>query len=294
MISQAVTLELEEFHFIREFIYRMASIVIEEDKHYLVEYRLTPLIEREGMRSFRHLVSELRQPSSALLRSQVVAAMTTNETYFFRDARPFDVLRRVILPQLIERRRAARSLHLFFGGCSSGQEPCSVAMLLRHDFPELADWNLRLTAIDISGEMIRRARAGRYSQFEVNRGLPARMLVKYFQKEGIDWQISPEIRSMIDFQEMNLMQAFEFCFGADLIFLRNVLIYFDQNFRGQLLESIERSQRPDGCLMLGAAETTVFSSEAFLPLPVEHSNMFYLKNTPAPFSSNPSLQQVAL
>jgi chemotaxis protein methyltransferase CheR len=286
MMGNAVTLELEEFHFIREFVYRMASIVIEEDKHYLVEYRLTPLMEREGMRSFRHLVSELRQPTSTTLRSQVVAAMTTNETYFFRDALPFDALRRVVLPRLIERRRSARSLNLFFGGCSSGQEPYSVAMLLRSEFPELADWNLSLTAVDISGEMIRRARAGRYTQFEVNRGLPARMLVKYFQKEGIDWQLSEAIRSMVDFREVNLMQAFDSCFGVDLIFLRNVLIYFDQNFRGQLLEQIQRALRPDGCLMLGAAETTVFSSTAFLPLPVEHSNMFYLKNSPVPFSTH--------
>jgi chemotaxis protein methyltransferase CheR len=287
MISTAVPLELEEFHFIQDFVYRAASIVIEEDKHYLVEYRLTPLMEREGMRSFRHLVSELRQPTSSHLRSQVVAAMTTNETYFFRDVHPFDALRRVILPQLIERRRKTKALNFFFGGCSSGQEPYSVAMLLRHDFPELADWNLRLTAADISAEMIRRARAGRYTQFEVNRGLPARMLITYFQKQGIDWQISDALRSMIDFQEMNLMQAFEFCFDVDIVFLRNVLIYFDQTFRSQLLEQIQRALRPDGCLMMGAAETTVFSSPAFLPLPVEHSNMFYLKSTPIPFAPHP-------
>lgn len=291
MTGNAVTLEREEFHFIRDFVYRMASIVIEEDKHYLVEYRLTPLMERQGMSSFRHLVSELRQPTSGLLRSQVVAAMTTNETYFFRDPKPFDALKRIVLPQLIERRRASRSLNLFFGGCSSGQEPYSVAMMLRNDFPELTDWSLRLTAVDISGDMIRRAREGRYTQFEVNRGLPARMLIKYFQKEGIDWRISEDIRSMIDFQEMNLMQAFDYCTGVDLIFLRNVLIYFDQSFRGQLLESIQRCLRPDGGLMLGAAETTVFCSEAFLPLPVEHSNMFYLKNTPTPFRSTPPPQQ---
>jgi chemotaxis protein methyltransferase CheR len=160
-------------------------------------------------------------------------------------------------------------------------------MLLRNEFPELADWNLRLTAIDISGEMIRRARAGRYTQFEVNRGLPARMLIKYFQKEGIDWQIKEPIRTMIEFQEMNLMQAFDTCFGVDLVFLRNVLIYFDHTFRSHLFESIAKVLRPDGCLMLGAAETTVFCSNSFLPLPVDHSNMFYLKNTPVPFRSNP-------
>jgi len=207
-MGNAVTLEREEFCFIRDFIYRMASIVIDEDKHYLVEYRLAPLIEQEGMRSFRHLVSELRQPTAASLRSRVVEAMTTNETYFFRDARPFDVLRRVVLPQLMARRRAGRSLNFFFGGCSSGQEPYSVAMLLREHFPELLDWNLRLTAVDISGEMIRRAREGRYTQFEVNRGLPARLLVRYFQKEGLNWRISDDIRAMVDEPDAGLRLVF--------------------------------------------------------------------------------------
>jgi chemotaxis protein methyltransferase CheR len=285
MTGQAVTLEREEFHFIRDFVYRAAAIVIEEDKHYLVEYRLGPLMEREGMSSFRHLVSELRQPTSGPLRSRVVDAMTTNETYFFRDARPFEVLRRVILPQLIERRRSIGALNLFFGGCSSGQEPYSVAMLLRHHFPELLNWNLRLTAVDISGEMIRRAREARYTQFEVNRGLPAAMLVRYFEKAGIDWRVIEPVRSMVEFHEMNLMEAFNLYSGVDLVFLRNVLIYFDHDVRGRLFQSIQHTLKLDGCLMLGAAETTVFCSDCFLPLPVEHSNMFYLKNEPVPYTN---------
>ncbi len=285
MSAQAITLDREEFHYIRDFVFQAASIVLEDDKHYLVEYRLTPLMEREGMRSFRHLVSELRQPSATTLRSRVVDAMTTNETYFFRDARPFDVLRRAILPQLIERRRPARALNLFFGGCSSGQEPYSVAMILRQHFPELADWSLRLTAVDISGEVIRRAREGRYSQFEVNRGLPASMLVRYLEKSGTDWRVCEPIRSMVEFHEMNLMAAFNLYSGMDIVFLRNVLIYFNQESRGRLFDSIRLTLKPDGCLMLGAAETTVFTSTAFVPLPIEHSNMFYLKDNPAPYQT---------
>ena len=285
MIGQVATLDREEFHFIRDFVYRAAAIVIEEDKHYLVEYRLAPLMEREGMSSFRHLVSELRQPTSGPLRSRVVDAMTTNETYFFRDARPFDALHRVILPQLIARRHEGRALNLFFGGCSSGQEPYSVAMMLRHHFPELLNWNLRLTAVDISGEMIRRAREARYTQFEVNRGLPAPMLVRYFEKAGVDWRLSDQIRSMVEFHEMNLTDAFNLYSGIDIVFLRNVLIYFDQNNRSRLFSSIQRSLKPDGCLMLGAAETTVFTSGSFIPMSVEHSNLFYLKDTPAPFQN---------
>ena len=284
MIAPALTLDREEFHFIRDFVYRSAAIVIDEDKHYLVEYRLAPLIEREGMRSFRHLVSELRQPASASLRSRVVDAMTTNETSFFRDTRPFDILRRVILPQLIERRRPNRSLHFFFGGCSSGQEPYSVAMLLRHHFPELNGWNLRLTAADISGEMIRRAQQGLFTQFEVNRGLPARLLVHYFEKAGIHWRIDESIRSMVEFQEMNLTRAFSLCTGVDIFLMRNVLIYFDQTERIRLLDQARDALRPDGCLMLGAAETTVFSNDFFVPLPIEFSNLFCLRNTPAPFN----------
>jgi len=288
MIAASATLDREEFHFIRDFVYRAAAIVIDEDKHYLVEYRLAPLIEREGMRSFRHLVTELQQPSSGPLRSRVVDAMTTNETFFFRDAQPFDILRRIILPQLIERRRSSRALHLFFGGCSSGQEPYSIAMLLRHHFPELNDWNLRLSAVDISGEMIRRARQGLYTQFEVNRGLPARLLVQNFEKTGIHWRVSESIRSMVDFQEMNLTRPFALDMGVDIFFLRNVLIYFDQNERARMLEHVRNVLRPDGCLMLGAAETTVFTNDFFVPLPVEFSNLFYLKGTPSPLHLNPS------
>jgi chemotaxis protein methyltransferase CheR len=285
MIAPAATLDLEAFHFIRDFVYRSASIVIDEDKHYLVEYRLAPLIEREGMRSFRHLVTELQQPSAGPLRSRVVDAMTTNETSFFRDAKPFDILRRIILPQLIERRRPYRELHLFFGGCSSGQEPYSIAMLIRQYFPELNDWDVRLTAADLSGEMIRKAREGLYTQFEVNRGLPARLLVQYFEKSGIHWRISESIRSMVNFQAMNLSQPLALSTGIDIFFLRNILIYFDQNERSRLLEQVRDALRSDGCLMLGAAETTVFSNTFFVPLPVEFSNMFYLKNTPAPFQT---------
>lgn len=286
MIAASVTLEREEFHFIRDFVYRTAAIVIDEDKHYLVEYRLAPLIEREGMRSFRHLVSELQQPSSGPLRGRVVDAMTTNETFFFRDAQPFDILRRMILPQLIERRRPSRALHFFFGGCSSGQEPYSIAMLLRHHFPELNDWTLQLSAVDISGEMIRRARQGLYSQFEVNRGLPARLLVQNFEKAGIHWRVSESIRSMVDFQEMNLTRPFDLGTQVDIFFLRNVLIYFDQGERGRVLEHVRNVLRPDGYLMLGAAETTVFLNDVFVPLPIEFSNLFYLKGTPSPFRLN--------
>ena len=285
MIAPASTLEREEFHFIRDFVYRNASIVIDEDKHYLVEHRLGPLIEREGMRSFRHLVNELQQPTSGPLRSRVVDAMTTNETSFFRDAKPFDILRRIILPQLIERRRPYRELNFFFGGCSSGQEPYSIAMMLRQHFPELNDWNVRLTAADLSSEMIRKAREGVYTQFEVNRGLPARLLIQFFEKSGIHWRISESIRSMVEFREMNLSQPIYLTTPIDIFFLRNILIYFDQNERSRVLEQVRDCLRPDGCLMLGAAETTVFTNTYFVPLPVEFSNLFYLKNTPAPYQT---------
>ncbi len=288
MISAPVTLEREEFHFIRDFVYRTAAIVIDEDKHYLVEYRLAPLIEREGMPSFRHLVSELKQPSSGPLRSRVVDAITTNETSFFRDSRPFEILRRIILPQLIEHRRYSRTLHFFFGGCSSGQEPYSIAMLLRNHFPEIDDWNIRLTATDISGEMVRRAREGLFTQFEVNRGLPARLLVRYFERAGIHWRICESIRRMVDFQEINLTRPLNLGKDVDIFFLRNVLIYFDQTERCRLLAQARDVLRPDGCLMLGAAETTVFSNDFFIPLPVEFSNLFYLKGTPSPFHLPPA------
>ncbi|MCE0482984.1 MAG: protein-glutamate O-methyltransferase CheR [Methylacidiphilales bacterium] len=287
MIAPVATLEREEFHFIRDFVYKTAAIVIDEDKHYLVEYRLGPLIEREGIRSFRHLVSELRQPTSGPLRSRVVDAMTTNETSFFRDARPFDHLRRAVLPQLIERRRSEKCLTFFFGGCSSGQEPYSIAMILRQFFPELDTWNLRLTGADISSEMIRRAREGVYTQFEINRGLPARLLVQFFEKAGIHWRLSESIRSMVQFEERNLTHPLGLTGNVDIFFLRNVLIYFDQEERRRLLQQVRDGLRSDGFLMLGAAETTVFCNDLFVPVPMEFSNLFHLKGTPNPINLNP-------
>jgi chemotaxis protein methyltransferase CheR len=267
----------DEFSSIRQFIYDKASIVLEDDQHYLVESRLAPVMEREGVHTFRHLIDQLQHPSSETLRCRVVNAITTNETYFFRDVKPFNVLRDSVLPQLIERRRIERQLRIFFGGCSSGQEPYSVAMMLRHNFPALDDWDLRLTAVDISGEVIRRAIEGSYTQFEVNRGLPAALLVKYFERQGLHWRVKQPIREMIEFRQASMTDIFSQLNDIDIVFLRNILIYFDEKTRRFLLQRVEHVLRSDGYLIMGAAEAPIFYSSAFETFPGDCSNIYCLK-----------------
>jgi len=278
MEISSVNLAPEEFMTLRQFIYDKASIVIEDDQHYLIESRLAPVMEREGVQTFRHLIDQMQQPASHTLRSRVVNAITTNETYFFRDVKPFAMLRDTVLPQLIERRRIERQLRIFFGGCSTGQEPYSVAMMLRSSFPELADWDVTLIATDISGEVIRRAKEGCYTQFEVNRGLPAPMLVKYFERQGIHWCLRSEIREMVQFQEASLVDIFSQLADIDIVFLRNVLIYFDEKTRRYLLKRVEHVLRSDGCLIMGAAEAPIFYSTAFETFPGDCSNIFCPKS----------------
>ncbi len=280
METASANLAHDEFVTIRQFIYDKASIVIEDDQHYLIESRLAPVMEREGVQTFRHLIQQLQQPASEPLQNRVVNAITTNETYFFRDVKPFTVLRDKVLPQLIERRRTERQLRFFFGGCSSGQEPYSVAMMLRQSFPDLATWDLKLIAVDISGEMIRRAQEGCYTQFEINRGLPAPLLVKYFERQGLHWRLQQTIRDMVEFQEMSLVNIFSQLADIDVLFLRNILIYFDEKTRRHLLTRVEHVLRPDGYLIMGAAEAPIFYSTAFETLPGDSSNIFCPKSSP--------------
>jgi chemotaxis protein methyltransferase CheR len=187
----------------------------------------------------------------------VVEAMTTNETTFFRDVYPFDALRDQLIPELMQRRAAQRQLVIWSGACSTGQEPYTIAMLLREHFPALTAWQVRILATDLSSEVLDRAKTGRYSQAEVNRGLPATFLVKYFRKHGVEWQIVDEIRRMVEFSELNLNEAWSRVPPCDLVFMRNVLIYFDVETKRTILGKLRRVIRPDGYHFLGGAETTM-------------------------------------
>jgi chemotaxis protein methyltransferase CheR len=246
----------QDFQVVRKFLLERSAIVLEAGKEYLVETRLAPLVRELNLNSLEELIAQLRwQPGNGLSR-QVVEAMVTTESSFFRDHHPFEDLRKAVIPDLIQRRRAERRLTIWCAASSTGQEPYSIALLLREHFPELAGWRISLMASDLSRQVLERARQGRYRQIEVNRGLPAALLVKYFEQHGTDWQLKAAIRSMVDFQEINLAQTWPALPRMDLVLIRNVMIYFDVESKKAILGRLARVLRPDGYLLLGGAETT--------------------------------------
>jgi chemotaxis protein methyltransferase CheR len=231
-------------------------VVLDAGKEYLIEARLRPLAETAGLKSVQHFIQKLRNSSPGADHWNVVEAMTTNETSFFRDHHPFETLRKVVLPALVGARGAGRMLNIWSAACSTGQEPYTVAMTLREHFPELESWNVRIRASDIATKILARARAGRFSQIEVNRGMPAAMMIKYFKRDGQVWEIAPEIRRAIEFFECNLMRAWPVMPRIDVIMVRNVLIYFDIESKRRILQAAYDHLSPDGYVLLGNSETT--------------------------------------
>jgi chemotaxis protein methyltransferase CheR len=253
----------QDFEVIRKLLLERSAIVLEPGKEYLVQTRLTPLVRQLKLNSIGDLVAQLRSPAGNGLCRQIVEAMVTTETSFFRDQHPFEALRKVVLPELIRRRREQRRLHIWCAASSTGQEPYSLAMLFREHFPELAGWKISFLASDVSREVLARAREGRFSQIEVNRGLPAALLVKYFDQHGTHWQVKQAIRSMVDFQEVNLAQPWPALPRLDLVLLRNVMIYFDVETKKAILGKLARLLLPDGYLFLGGAETTINLNDSY-------------------------------
>jgi chemotaxis protein methyltransferase CheR len=229
----------------------------------MVESRLAPMVARLKLGSIGELVTKLRAPLANGLQAQVVEAMVTTETSFFRDLAPFETLRKVVIPELMRNRAEERRLYIWCAASSSGQEPYSLAMMLREHFPELLNWKLTLLATDISRDILARAREGKYLQIEVNRGLPATLLVKYFQQQGTMWQLNPTIRGMVEFREMNLAQPWPVLPRMDLVLLRNVMIYFENDTKKEILGRVARLLRPDGYLILGGAETTLHLDDSY-------------------------------
>ena len=232
-------------------------MMLEADKAYLAELRLTPLAAQMGFNSLEEFLAKLQIQPFGHMHVQVVEAMLLNETSFFRDIYPFEALSKFILPELLSKRQMEQRLNIWCGACSSGQEPYSIAMLLREQFPQLANWKIHLVGTDLSSEMIARAREGRYSQLEVTRGLSTPLLSKYFQNLGQEWQIQDSIRRMVEFRQMNLVTESPTQSLFDIIFLRNVLIYFDVETKKVVLEKVRRVLHPNGYLFLGGGETTL-------------------------------------
>lgn len=253
-----MSLNPQDFGFVADLTRKSAAIVLEPGKEYLVESRLQPVASEQGFTRLEDLIARLRDETAfGPLHARVVDALTVNETYFFRDTFPFDALRTEILPGLIARRGAQKKLRIWSAACSTGQEPYSVALLLHEHFPSLADWEITLLATDYSDRVLEQARRGEYNQVEVNRGLPAHYLVKHFVKHGERWTIKETLRNKVDFRRFNLIDPWPAFETFDLILLRNVLIYFDVPTKQAILHAVRQVLRPDGYLLLGAAETTL-------------------------------------
>jgi chemotaxis protein methyltransferase CheR len=252
------------YAYLQRILRSRTGTVLERGKDYLIETRLFATARTEGFGSVERLLEALQtEPETGDLHRTVVEAMLNGETSFFRDHYPFEVMRRSLLPALLRRRAASRTLHVWCAAVSSGQEAYSVAMLLREQFPETTEWRVRILATDVSEGMLERARAGRYRQVEVNRGLPAPLLVKYFDRIGNEWHIREPVRSMVDFSHLNLAAAWPGLPPVDLLLLRNVLIYFSSDARGTILQNVRRTLRRDGYLFVGGGETSLVLDRTF-------------------------------
>jgi len=243
----------EEVTIVRHILHRAAGVVLDADKAYLVRSVLTPIAFEEGDGSLATVIERLRAEPGGVLEHRVVEALLNNETWFFRDPHFFHALRHDVLPALMA--SGQRPVRIWSAACSSGQEPYSIAMTVHHHFPELWE-QTEILATDLSDRMLDRARHGVYSQLEVNRGLPAPLLVRYFAEAGADWRIDPELGKRITFRPINLTQDWPDVPGMDVVFVRNVLLYFDNETRREVLRRVRRLLRPDGTLILGAAEAT--------------------------------------
>jgi chemotaxis protein methyltransferase CheR len=251
-----VSLAAVDFDYLRSLVKDHTGIVIDSGKKYLAETRLAPLAAEHGV-SLPDFMALLRRERFHGLHRKVLDAMTNNETWFFRDTRPFAALIDVVVPELMKRRSQTREVAIWSAACSSGQEPYSIAMALRENF-DLATWKFSILASDFSHTVLERARSGVFRQMEVNRGLPARLLTQCFVQQGLHWQLKPEVRSMVSFQFLNLAEPWGRAVPPmDIVFLRNVLIYFDLATRREILGRVRRLLALDGYLFLGCAETTL-------------------------------------
>lgn len=256
----------ENFKFIQEFARDSAAIVLEPGKEYLVETRLAPIAKQSGFNTLDEFIDQLRtNRRGTLFHDQVIDAMTTNETSFFRDFHPFETLRQHVLPKVIEQRAALKKISIWSAASSTGQELYTIAMVIREHFPQLKDWNISILGTDLSTTVISQARQGLYSQLEVNRGLPAPLLIKYFTKAESKWAIKDDLKKLIEFRQMNLVKPWPIMPMFDVVFIRNVMIYFDLESKRTILKRIRQCLQPHGFLFLGTAETTMSIDSEWQP-----------------------------
>jgi len=268
-----------DYEFLRKLLKDRSGLDLSADKQYLLESRLIPLARRAGVPGLPELVQKLKGGAEALI-AEVVEAMTTNETFFFRDKIPFDHMKETVIPALVQARAARRSLRIWCAASSTGQEPYSIAMCLKEFGSALAGWRTEIVATDLSQAVLEKAKAGIFSQFEVQRGLPIQLLVKYFTQTGELWQLNADIRAMVQHRQLSLLQDFSHLGTFDIIFCRNVLIYFDQDTKINIFGRMAKMLEPDGVLVLGAAESVVGITSMFKPYP-DRRGLYCLSTAPA-------------
>jgi chemotaxis protein methyltransferase CheR len=256
-----------DYDFLRQLLKERSGLALSADKHYLVESRLLPIARKNGLAGLVGLVEKLRAPGSDALAIAVVEAMTTNESFFFRDRIPFEHFRNYMIPALLQARAAQRRIRIWCAAAATGQEPYSLAMILKEMGTALNGMRVEILATDLAASVLDRAKSGLYTQFEVQRGLPVQLLVKYFTQTGEMWQISPDIRAMVQFRPLNLLRNFSNLGLFDIVFCRNVLIYFDQPTKKDVLDRLAVVTSADGYLSLGAAETVIGLTDAFKAIP---------------------------
>lgn len=266
-----------DFDQLRKLVLERSGIVLDAGKIAMVEQKMGLLVKERGLADSTALAKEILKNPSGPLATELVEGIATPETGFFRDNRAFKALKSEVIPRIIEKRGVERAINIWSGGCSTGQEPYSIVMMLQEHFPQLKGWTIRFIATDLSSKVLDRARSGIYSQLEMNRGLPAPLLLKYFQKQGLQWQVKPALRSLIEFREFNLVKDWPPLPKMDIIFLRNVLVYFQSETKRQVLNKVAEALRPDGFLFMGMAEIPMTRENRFEKLDVDRSGCFVLR-----------------
>ena len=274
----------QDYDYLRKLLKERSGLVLGAEKQYLAESRLLPVARRHALGGLGDLVAGLKRASAGKLAVEVVEAMTTNESFFFRDKIPFEHFGDTIMPALMVARAREKRIRIWCTACATGQEPYSLAMGLKALGAKLAGWRVDILATDIATEVLEKAKAGVYSQFEVQRGLPIQLLVKFFSQVGEAWQIAPEIRAMVQFRSLNLLNDFSPLGMFDLVFCRNVLIYFDQPTKTDVLNRLARQMPGESFLVLGAAETVLGLTDAFKPLAEKRG--LYMRNETAAVPGN--------